>query len=809
MAELDRSLRLSLESSDALIPAVVQDMGNPPWEEAERRILILRLSPLGDLEGSTSHLVLFAECRRALAEAYLDFGFFPARKERAALASHNAPYFYGLASGREAADFDLVLVSNSFALELPNLSYLFSPALLPSRASEREKRAEAGKRLPIVILGGSNAACTGALLFPGEGDEASSDCLVDAIYFGEGEGDDEARGGLCDIARAGSEPGLSRRERLAALKRIGGLWVARSGTPASRRRAEPYPPALTAYPIFNTASASVAKLQISAGCPGYCSFCLEGWESRPYRELPADEIVAAARELKARSGASTLEVYSYNFNAHASIFRLIFELHRLFRRVNFMSQRLDILASSPELVQAELAADKRSFTLGIEGVSGRMRAFYRKGISQDDIEAALALLCRPSLRELKLFYILAGFEDEEDVAEFSAFAESLAARKKSEAPGLRILASAGYLVRLPFTPLEFAPLCLERERLESVARKIEGACAAAGIEFRLAADFEEYYVDQLLALGGRALGPWVEAAAAKGLSYDGGLSRGTGSSLELFAREAGILSPGFTAEKGETWRPPLGFSDDNHEVLRAQYLLASGFSPKEGRLPVPEYPGAQFQGKLERLMAAKRAFASVFVRLSFPPELARARPEYRATWIMRRIFAASPESVAALFDAEEALFSAGGSLEDLALRYWGKASYRLVGPDGGRIAAAAAAAGFEVLPERPEPEGAEARLSLSASFGREAEEAIKGYLAEERISFIEAKDGDARVLECSKADRKKKTLLEAVLCAPSGKQGGEFSALLELGRKARLEAILSRLSPEARRASSIEIVSFD
>jgi len=73
----------------------------------------------------------------------------------------------------------------------------------------------------------------------------------------------------------------------------------------------------------------------------------------------------------------------------------MFELCRVFRRVNFMSQRLDILAGSPALVSAELAADKRSFTLGIEGISERMRRYYRKGIDEVEIDEAISRLDCP------------------------------------------------------------------------------------------------------------------------------------------------------------------------------------------------------------------------------------------------------------------------------------------------------------------------------------------------------------------------------------------------------------------------------
>ena len=421
---------------------------------------------------------------------------------------------------------------------------------MPRRASERATAPGGCRLVPIVILGGSNASASGALLFPGAESEESSDGLVDGIFFGEGEG------AIGALAIALTRAGASRSERLAGAAAIDGFWRALSGMAAKRKILLPYPPPLTEYPVLNSEGAATARLQISSGCPGYCSFCLEGWESRPYREIGPSELSKAARELKARTGASGLDVYSFNFNAHARIFDLMLDLNRVFRRVNFMSQRLDILAESPLLASAELAADKRSFTLGIEGISERMRRFYRKGLEARDIDAALDRLSLPAVRELKLFYIVSGIEEDADFAEFADFAAATSERRRRMAPGQRVIASVGYLVRLPFTPLQYAPLCLDRARLESLSRRIEGICAASGLECRRAADFEEYYADQLLALGGRTLAPWLERTPEEGLVYDGGPSRGTGASLEAFAAQAGLLDGGFADEKGEDWRPP-------------------------------------------------------------------------------------------------------------------------------------------------------------------------------------------------------------------------------------------------------------
>jgi radical SAM superfamily enzyme YgiQ (UPF0313 family) len=800
---IDAELRLQLSATDAIIPPVSEQMGNPLWERAAARILVLRLSPLRDVEGSSAHLVLFAECRKALPAAYIDFGFFPDKHDRAILSARKAPLFYGLESGMDPADFDLVLVSNALSLELVNLSHLYSSSGFPRRASERGA-TDSG---PIVILGGSNAAAVGALLFPGTEPEEASDCLVDGIFFGEGEG------AVGELAVALTLPGKSRAERLESASSVEGFWRALSGKAASRKILRPYPPPLVNYPTLNFEGASTAKLQISAGCPGYCSFCLEGWESRPYREFPLAEITKAARALKAATGASGLEVYSYNFNTHTKVFDLIFELGRIFRRVNFMSQRLDILAGSPALADAEIAADKRSFTLGIEGISDRMRRHYRKGIEARQIDEAIGRISLPAVREIKLSYIIAGIEDDHDIVEFAAFAAQTAENRRRAAPGQRIIVSAGYLTRLPFTPLQHAPPCLDRDRLEEIARRIESACTAAGLEFRLAANYEEYYADQILSLGGRAIAPWLEMTPEAGISYDGGLARGTGSSLENFAHGAGLLGETFTAEKRGDWRPPLAFIDENGVALRKDYLLASSCAPKTSHIPMPAAPGVELLGRLERLMAAKRGFASTLVRVSLPPSLAQATGEYRSSWLMRRISAFAGEAGASVFDAEEALFAKGSTLEGMADRFWGMTYYRLRGPDPLRMSKAAQATGFDVVEALPACDLINVELLVGAPYARETEDALKSWLAEESVSFIESRGKGrsgppSRALRPSVRDAKKKVLVEAEFVGNEPGTSGPFEAKLTLGPKAKLAPWIARMGLAARRSVSLRVLGY-
>ncbi len=811
---LDPYLLSLLTASRALPEEARNELGNPSFESAQARILIVRLSPWKDVDRSSAHLFLFSETRAALPGAFIDFAFLPERQDREVLQDREIlrdregqtlPWFYGIASGRSPADFDLVLVSNAFGLELVNLGALLTSSGLPTRASARKGRED----LPILILGGSNAAACGPLF-----DEAD-DSLVDGLFVGEGEG---AVGVLAACLTA---PGLARKERLeAAAAKVPGFHPALhpASPPMKARILREAPPPLVRPPLLSSPEAGTTRLQITAGCPGLCSFCFEGWDRRPYRERPLAELIAAARELKRNTGADKLEVYSFNFNTHEEIAALIFELGRIFRRVSLMSQRLDILAHTPGLLRAELAADKRSFTLGIEGISGRLRAWYRKGLSGAELETLLDGLVAKGIRELKLFYIIAGIEEEEDLEEFRAFTLGLAARREKSAPGLRIVVSSGWLVRLPRTPLQHAPLALNPRILDRITRGLEEACAEAGIDFRLAAHFDEYCADQLLSLGSGSLLPWLEACPREGFVYDGSLGREVWPSLEAAARASGLLGPAFLGEKGPDWRPPLAFLDLDSETLHREYLEAKAWKDRQACLggdcggcgACPDGQAMAFitghltgeaspenVDRITRLTAAKAAFRAVHVDLVLPPGLAGSTPAYKAAWVLRRVLAAGEGSELQVFEARDSGYAEDGAF-GLPGGYTGPTSFALYGPRTEAVLGLAQKAGY--APSTLGPDGlplAPGRLRLSLAIPRregpgrdeEALEAFRRWLESLSIAATELAAPEGRTFRISPKDLRKDLVLEAGFAWA----GDSTRLLLGLGPKARLTAFLDLL----------------
>ncbi|MCX7007573.1 MAG: hypothetical protein NTY53_10065, partial [Kiritimatiellaeota bacterium] len=599
-----------LQQANLYWPRSPEVAGNPAWAATKFRALIVRLSSFRDVDRSTPHLFLADAVRRVAPEAFVDFAFFPPSRDRALLREHDVPWLTGIFSHRSAEEFDIVLISNAYTLELFNLPALLLGSGIPPWARDRTGR------WPPFILGGSNAMASQAIL------DTDGGSFADAIFFGEGEEQVEklivrlsAQVGAAKPCRENSlqsfaapiqlgpspsavtdrhysnpspvggafqprelqptqpptreqELPPTRPDLLNALNNsIPGLWL------TGRWPEQPIPKATVQNPnaaqlpvrapLLNSGEAGTARLQINYGCPAFCTFCFEGYDRKPYREVAAADLLEAARELKRASGAEALELFSFNFNTHGELLALLPELNRLFDRVNMMSQRVDLLATAPELLPAELAAGKRSFTLGIEGLSARLRAALHKSLPTADIHAVLRHLLREKIRELKFFFLLTGDETADDFAEFTAFCRELRELCRVGQSGLRVMFSFGLLIRMPFTPLRHDRLRLDEAAWRPLIRAAERAVTSAHFEFRLAMTWPEYAVTQMLALTPAGLAPALLAFAQDGFCYDQSLPADVERCLRTWMQEHALWTQAWLDEKAADFPFALSFVRSN------------------------------------------------------------------------------------------------------------------------------------------------------------------------------------------------------------------------------------------------------
>jgi len=559
---------------EAFLPFANPTFNNPDFEDASCRVLIARLSPFRDVDRSIPHLFLFQEIRRALQEAFIDMAFFPSAGERALFEQEGIPHLIGVQSLRSAEEFDLVLISNAYTLELINLPYLLLRSGIPLFSSQR------GSEWPMVILGGSNAMATQSII------RADGDSLVDGIFFGEGEGL------VSELVRLWQHHlGADKRALLEqAGRQTRGFWAA--GSPRPTPQAVLHTPEARflplTYPILNSPEAHTANLQINYGCPAFCSFCFEGYGRKPYRELPLHDILSTAHQIKQAQGVEELNLYSFNFNSHRDIMEILLKLHRLFDRVSFKSQRVDILQRTAYLLEAEVEADKRNFTLGIEGISERQRAWLHKSLSTEEIVALLERLFALKIRRVKLFYVLTGYETAEDIEEFRRFLKQIKEIRRSRNRRVRVIFSFGLLIRMPFTPLRYDRLILDEGAWRPLIGQVKSACETNGFEFRLAFDWPTYCVTQVLAMGGYWLVEPIVALAHKGYCFDTTLPPEYWDELKHWMTKTGHWNDAFLGEKGPDYPFALEFVQSNvlAEFLYRQYRETQhpSISPARGEV---------------------------------------------------------------------------------------------------------------------------------------------------------------------------------------------------------------------------------
>lgn len=478
------------------------------YERRELRVLFTRLSTYEDTGYSFTHQLLY-QVAADVEGVFPDLAYLPPRRDRAAFARDGVPWLLGTQSKRGPEGFDLVGFSNSIVQELVNLPSFLEKSGVPLGKRERMERAD----LPLLLLGGANALYTSVLW--------TEDPLVDGIFVGE---DDGAIRRLLEIARDAKRASLSKRETLAALEEVPGFF--QPERPRATKKAFVWDlnagAALERGPVYYLPdSLGSAHLQISEGCPCFCSFCAESWDRKPYRERRAGVLKDVALRAKAAMGLDTVELYSFNFNMHSGFYQVLWDLAPDFDGVGLKSQRFDLLAHDPEMVRFQHLVEKASLTCGLEGISPRMRRYLHKNLEDEDLHASLEAIFSSRARALKVFLIATGLEEEQDFTAFADLVGHVAEVRAAMGARTRMLFSITPLVRFPWTPLEFED-AFPASRYEPIVARVGGIVRRFGFEFRESADLPESWVSQVLvrASDERVGAALLDAVRASGYVYD-------------------------------------------------------------------------------------------------------------------------------------------------------------------------------------------------------------------------------------------------------------------------------------------------
>ncbi len=471
-----------------------------------------------------SHLglgILYEEINER-GDAMADRAYLPWVDMQERMVRRGAPLF-GLESRVPLAEFDMVGITLQHELTYANVVRVLSLAGIPLAAAER------GEGTPLVVGGG-----------PGAFNAEPLADLFDVLVLGEAE---EVVHELLETVKEWKKKGSLRREELVKeCATIPGVYVPSLYRVAYRPDGAvdsieptcgaPYPvrkrligdlnrwnlPRRPLIPLVEPVH-DRCNLEIFRGCTRGCRFCQAGMIYRPVREREEKLLHDRAWELVRNTGCDELSLSSLNSADYGRILTLARslsgEMAEKHVAVSLPSLRTDTF--SVELAAGLRRVKRTGLTFAPEAASARLRAVINKGVSDEDLLAAVSAAYREGWRKLKLYFMvgLPG-ESEDDVEEICGLVRRIMREgaEGSAAKGLRLSVSVSTFVPKPHTPFQW----VAQMSLPDLARRhfiLKDGLRMRGVTLRWHMR-EMSYLEGVLARGDRRLFPAVLAAAREG-----------------------------------------------------------------------------------------------------------------------------------------------------------------------------------------------------------------------------------------------------------------------------------------------------
>ncbi|MBN1964940.1 MAG: TIGR03960 family B12-binding radical SAM protein [Anaerolineae bacterium] len=516
------------------------------WEAANVRVA-LAFPDIYDLGMSNLGLMILYDAINRQPDMLAERVFNPWVDMEALMRREGIP-LYGLESKHAVRDFDVLGISLPYEQVYTNALTLLDLAGMPLHSLERDES------YPLVVAGGH--ACYNP--------EPMAD-FIDAFVIGEGE---EI---IVEIAQVmGRMKGAPRDAQLRELAKLQGLYVPhfydvtyhedgtvrsaapnRDGLPERvlKRIVPVLPEPFTRFLVPNVDTVhNRAPVEIMRGCTRGCRFCHAGMVTRPVRERPVAEIVAAVDELVRYTGFEEVGLLSLSSSDYTHVQELVRAIGDRWGSaglsVSLPSLRIE--STSVDLLDALQDARRSGFTLAPEAATEKMRQIINKPVPHGQLIQTAHEIYSRGWRTIKLYFMIGHpsetLEDVQAIAELSQAV--LAEGRKVHGKKANVNVGVSTFVPKPHTPFQWVPL----DTLDSIEAKqdlLKRELRGGGLRLRWN-DPQETVLEAFLSRGDRRLGAVIERAWELGCRFDAWQDHFDAAGWQQAFAEIGLTSEFYT-----------------------------------------------------------------------------------------------------------------------------------------------------------------------------------------------------------------------------------------------------------------------